>query len=227
MKKWKCTACGYIHTGDQPPETCPVCTAPAEEFVEYKEKEPALETRGSKTVPSPEKKPETAGESQGAAKEKPAPRPPRQEKGWRRTFSFLVRQMVAHHAHPIFVHAPSGVLPFSFILCILAALFGLEALSRSAFYALIYVLVAMPLVLFSGYMEWQENHDAKLTSLFTGKMVCGGLVTLGVIIMVGWMVNNPQVLTTNGSRGVFLLVHLGALAAGVVAGHLGGRLVFR
>ena len=25
MKQWKCTVCGYIHQGDQPPEVCPVC----------------------------------------------------------------------------------------------------------------------------------------------------------------------------------------------------------
>jgi 3-oxosteroid 1-dehydrogenase len=33
MKKWKCTVCGYIHQGDEPPEECPVCKAPKEKFV--------------------------------------------------------------------------------------------------------------------------------------------------------------------------------------------------
>ena len=27
MKKWKCTVCGYIHQGDEPPDTCPICGA--------------------------------------------------------------------------------------------------------------------------------------------------------------------------------------------------------
>jgi len=31
MKKWKCV-CGYIHDGDQAPERCPKCGAPAERF---------------------------------------------------------------------------------------------------------------------------------------------------------------------------------------------------
>jgi len=30
--KYVCTVCGYIHEGDQPPEQCPVCKAPAEKF---------------------------------------------------------------------------------------------------------------------------------------------------------------------------------------------------
>lgn len=34
MRKWKCNICGYIHEGDQPPDKCPVCGAPKEEFVE-------------------------------------------------------------------------------------------------------------------------------------------------------------------------------------------------
>ena len=29
---WRCTVCGYIHEGDQPPQECPVCHQPAEKF---------------------------------------------------------------------------------------------------------------------------------------------------------------------------------------------------
>jgi flavin reductase (DIM6/NTAB) family NADH-FMN oxidoreductase RutF/rubredoxin len=32
-KKWKCTVCGYIHTGEQPPEVCPVCKRGPEVFI--------------------------------------------------------------------------------------------------------------------------------------------------------------------------------------------------
>jgi rubrerythrin len=32
MKRWRCTICGYIHDGEQPPYRCPVCGAPAELF---------------------------------------------------------------------------------------------------------------------------------------------------------------------------------------------------
>ncbi|MDR1176493.1 MAG: NADH peroxidase [Treponema sp.] len=34
MKKWVCQVCGYVHTGDQPPEKCPTCGAPASKFKE-------------------------------------------------------------------------------------------------------------------------------------------------------------------------------------------------
>ena len=34
MKKWVCIICGYIHEGEQPPEACPMCKAPASKFKE-------------------------------------------------------------------------------------------------------------------------------------------------------------------------------------------------
>ena len=33
-KKWKCVECGFIHEGEYPPDTCPVCYAPSDAFVE-------------------------------------------------------------------------------------------------------------------------------------------------------------------------------------------------
>lgn len=37
-KKFICKVCGYVHEGDAAPEKCPVCNAPASEFVEQKPK---------------------------------------------------------------------------------------------------------------------------------------------------------------------------------------------
>lgn len=37
--KWICTICGYVHEGEQPPEECPVCKAPANKFKPYEREE--------------------------------------------------------------------------------------------------------------------------------------------------------------------------------------------
>ena len=34
MKKFVCVVCGYVHEGDMPPETCPLCGVGPEEFKE-------------------------------------------------------------------------------------------------------------------------------------------------------------------------------------------------
>ena len=35
--KYVCSVCGYVHEGDTPPETCPVCGVPAEKFNKMEE----------------------------------------------------------------------------------------------------------------------------------------------------------------------------------------------
>ena len=34
MKKWVCSVCGYVHTGDSAPNACPQCNVPADKFKE-------------------------------------------------------------------------------------------------------------------------------------------------------------------------------------------------
>ena len=34
-KAWRCTVCGYIHHGPEPPEMCPICGSPKEAFEPY------------------------------------------------------------------------------------------------------------------------------------------------------------------------------------------------
>ena len=34
MKKFICTVCGHVHEGNEPPEFCPICKAPASKFQE-------------------------------------------------------------------------------------------------------------------------------------------------------------------------------------------------
>jgi rubrerythrin len=43
MKKFRCTVCGYIHTGDNAPDKCPVCGAPKDKFVAIEEGEKMTE----------------------------------------------------------------------------------------------------------------------------------------------------------------------------------------
>lgn len=41
MKEWKCSVCGYLEKGDEPPEKCPVCGADKSKFVLVEEEMPA------------------------------------------------------------------------------------------------------------------------------------------------------------------------------------------
>lgn len=49
-KKWRCTVCGYVHTGENAPEKCPLCKVPAEKFVELVEESKELTWADEHTV---------------------------------------------------------------------------------------------------------------------------------------------------------------------------------
>jgi isopentenyl diphosphate isomerase/L-lactate dehydrogenase-like FMN-dependent dehydrogenase len=51
MAKWICTVCGYIHEGKQPPDQCPVCGAPKEDFKKLTKKEAKELAAAAEAVP--------------------------------------------------------------------------------------------------------------------------------------------------------------------------------
>lgn len=201
MKKWQCLVCNYVHEGDEPPEKCPVCGADKSKFVEIKNDDVSQEKTDH--TDRPDFQPESGSSLYGT----------------------IVRQMMKHHAHPVSVHVPNGVIPVSVLFIFLAAIFNITGLSQAAFYNLIVVLISMPLVIFSGYVEWKNKYGGYLTQNFIIKITCGIVVTLCAFILIIWHAANPEVLTS--SKWPFLFINLIMLGAAGAAGFIGGKLVFK
>jgi uncharacterized membrane protein len=203
MKTWKCLVCGYVHTGDEPPEKCPLCGADRSKFVEISPEEAA------------------------AAPDSPAPAQPAEPASKTNIYDFATALISKHHIHPIAVHIPNGVAPAAVIFIALATFFQLENFALAAFYNMAFVLLAMPLVLFSGYVDWQRRFGGNLTSIFWIKIICGFVVLLTATILVVWRIMDPNVAAaTSANRWVFLGIHLVLLCAAGIAGFCGGKLVF-
>jgi len=198
----------YIHEGDEPPEECPVCGADRSKFIEIVSEEP-VETEMDQ--PEPEDK------KMDSKPESPIFRP---------KLNPIFDLMLKHHVHPISVHIPNGVLPASVIFIVLAALFNFSGLSQAAFYNLIFVVLTLPLVLFSGYIEWQKKYRGQLTRLFKIKIICAAVVSLMAVILVVWLFIDPQA-ATSSSDLLFLLINLVMLIAAGIAGFIGGKFVFK
>jgi len=206
MKKWKCAVCGYIHDGQEPPEKCPVCGADKSKFIEITEEEPAG---------GPEAKSASAPKALAPS-------------GTSGLFQTVSEKMAELHAHPISVHIPNGVLPVGVIFLMLALFFGLPSLELASFYNLIAVVLAMPFVMFFGYVDWKNRFKGRMTRLFMSKIVCGVFVTIVGLLLVIWRIIDPEVAAPeSANRLVYLLVHLSMLGAAVFAGYLGGKLVFK
>jgi len=216
VKKWRCTVCGYIHEGEEPPEICPVCGADRSKFVEIVTEEKPEEKTTAKIDPIEPETETKVSDAPGTAIEPLS------------KYDRLYQLMVKYHVHPISVHIPNGVLPVSVLFIFLAVIFKFTGLSQAAFYNLICVAFSMPLVLFSGVIVWRKKYNGILTTLFLTKMICGGGVSLTAIILVIWSIVDPGVLTLTSAHLVaFLFVSIIMLAAAVTAGFLGGKLVFK
>ena len=208
MKKWQCTVCGYIHEGDEPPEECPVCGADRSKFIELVSEEP-VETKMDQQKPEAKKM---------ESKSEPFISHPK--------LNPIIDLMLKHHVHPISVHIPNGVLPASVIFIVLAALFNFTGLGKAAFYNLIFVVLTLPLVLFSGYIEWQKKYKGQMTRLFKTKIICAAVVSLTAVILVVWLFIDPQA-PTSSMNLLFLLINFVMLAAAGIAGFIGGKFVFK
>jgi rubredoxin len=210
MKKWKCTVCGYVHTGDEPPETCPVCGADRSKFIE-------IEEDVTEEVPA------AASTTEAPAEPEPVAAPPKNK-----LLDFAESQMLKHHAHPIMAHIPNGVLPVSVIFVFLAVFLSFQGLRLAAFYNMIVVAAAMPMVIYTGINEWKRRYGGNRTALFTAKLICGGIVLVGSAAIVIWgALAQGTLLLDSQHKWTFIGLHIVTLVAAGIAGFLGGKLVFK
>ncbi len=206
MRKWECTVCGYIHEGDEPPDECPVCSADKSMFIEI-----TAETSTVNQEPNPASSPQTQPSLATTLHTK---------------ISELILQ---YHLHPIAVHTPNGIVPMAILFLFITALLGYPFFETAAFYGLVFVLLAMPVVLFTGYETWQKRYRGALTSMFKIKIGASILAFFLLLVLVIWRMIQPDIITkVTGSSGRFIyLILSGILLVAVgVAGHIGGKLVF-
>ena len=221
--RWKCDACGYIHKGAEPPEECPLCGADRDSFQAMEEPEAPPEA-SPETAAEPQPEPAAMSQAAAAARKAMAFLQPKAIA----LYEWSCEQILHHHLHPLMVHVPNGVGPMAVIFVLLAVLFDMPNLADAAHYSMIFLLISMPGVLFTGWVDWQRRYGGNMTKLFLTKIVCGGIVTACAAIVVIWRLIDPAVLSQGGSgRLLHLLVYLVMLGAAGVAGFKGGKLVFR
>lgn len=203
MKKWMCSVCGYSVIAEEPPEICPVCGADKKLF-ELIEDDLAQPAGIFDTASSTEQ-----FESSNL-----------KQKIYRFTQSMIRR----HHLHPISVHIPNGVVPVSFIFVFLSVISGrTPSLENAAFFNLIFVLLAMPAVAFTGYTDWKIKYSGAMTGVFKTKIICAAVLSSSLFIAVFWR----AVDSTAGSSWLYLALNIIILASAGIAGFMGGKLVFK
>ncbi|RJQ68938.1 MAG: hypothetical protein C4519_22250 [Desulfobacteraceae bacterium] len=220
MKQWKCTVCGYIHAGNEPPEKCPVCAADRSKFVPIEE----VAEKTNETQPSRPRPKATPNPNQDPTKQENRSQPV-----WQRIAASTIGQkLTRYHGHPIAVHIPNGVLPLAVLFTLLAAIFKSESLAIAAQYNVGFVALSMPIVIATGLIDWINSFKARMTRVFRIKMICAGIVTVVSIILTFWGIARPDIYNSPLAQSwFFLLLHITNLVAATIAGLYGGKLVFR
>ncbi len=210
IKRWRCTVCGYVHTGAEPPEKCPVCDAPKKMFVEIDAEGKAL--------------------GEPATDEVDPAVTQRAENEQKKSVSFwakIAALSLKFHLHPITVHFPNGILPAVVAFLGISVYFNIVTLETAAYYNLIFVLLMLPIVLLTGFIEWQKRYKGIKTAIFIIKIICSLIVLALVNVLVFWRLIDPAVVAEGSpSRLIYLGIAAIMLAVVGLAGHLGGKLVF-
>ncbi|MCP4747590.1 MAG: hypothetical protein GY874_15840 [Desulfobacteraceae bacterium] len=221
LKKWRCTVCGYIHKGIEPPEKCPVCGAGNNKF-EF------ITVMVTEHEQKADKKPETPKKPQASKKTQTnviSALTPYLNNGHVKNLSQIITQ---YHGHPIAVHIPNGVLPLTFLFTLLAIVFSSKSLAIAAKCNMIFVCISMPVVILTGLIDWYNRFEGKMSKVFATKMVCAAIVTfLSLVIAIWWLVQPNVYLAKTGIIGFFTFLNLINLLAAAVAGWFGGKLVFK
>lgn len=204
MKKWECTVCGYVHEGEEPPDECPVCSADKSLFVEITAASAADEQVAAETL-----------------------QPVMKNTALTRLDRLASELINRYHLHPIAVHSPNGIVPMAVVFLLITAVFGFPLFETAALYSLVFVLINMPLVLYTGYDMWQQRYQGALTTLFKIKLAASAVTLLSLCILISWRLAVPDIVTTPSSgRWLYLAIALLLLLAVGTAGHIGGKLVF-
>jgi rubredoxin/uncharacterized membrane protein len=218
--QWRCTVCGYLHTGSAPPEKCPVCGADKSLFVPVSGDLQATSAPGGDAPADPE-------EEFGSQPDAPSSafKPPWEGNA---RLSTIAQTLTRLHGHPIAVHIPNGVLPVTVLFGLLALLFRSQSMATAAGYNMVLVCLAMPIVIATGLVDWVNRFGGHMTAIFKNKMICAGVVTVLSLVLAIWWLAAPEVY----QRGLFanwffVLLHLIDLGVAGLAGWYGGKLVFK
>lgn len=220
-KRWRCQVCGYIHIGPSPPAKCPVCGADRSLFTLISVDEDEIVPESTpfsldKTIT------DRIQSKTGSSQVEPVLKSSR----FSDIFSFIMTTMAKQHAHPISVHIPNGVLPVAFLFFLLGMVFENDGLLLAAHYNLIFVMISMPFILFSGYNDWKIRLGGHMSQIIRVKIFCGATITILSFVLVMWRFAQPHVLEPWSSfRLIYLLIFLITLLAAAIAGFYGGKLI--
>lgn len=135
---------------------------------------------------------------------------------------------VLPYVHPMPVHFPLALFPASLASLVLYLFSGLPEFEHAASVMLLFGLLATPLAIATGLVDWKIRYRGQMTRVFRIKII--GATGLIVLSLPAFLIRlyHPEV--TALPLGVTGWLYAGLLGGCqvvcVVVGHYGGKLVF-
>lgn len=130
--------------------------------------------------------------------------------------------------HPIFVHFPQALFPVAFASFVLYLATGESLFERGTYLMAAFGLVATPVTMITGYIDWKIRYKGYMTPVFKIKIVTG-FVLVGLslaAVLLRTLVPEIAALPLSGPGWLLAGLLAGCVGACVVEGHYGGKLVF-
>ena len=132
------------------------------------------------------------------------------------------------HIHPMLVHFPQALFPVAFTSFCLYMATGIKELEAGAFVAVLFGALAVPVTIGTGFFDWWNRYQAYMTSVFrikiTGSFILMALA--GPAAALRAYHPDVAVLPLTGLGWMYFGLLGACIAACVVLGHYGGKLVF-
>ncbi len=134
-------------------------------------------------------------------------------------YSFLSNIGYSHPLHPMLTHAPMGMIIGMVVFFFLGLIWKNRNFDQIAFYCSVFALVALPVVVGAGILDWMHFQQKEWNVYIIAKMILASVLT---ILLISSVVMKKRGLTA----GKMLLVYLLCLACAGGIGYAGGTLVY-
>ena len=133
----------------------------------------------------------------------------------------VLSQIGYHHPlHPPITHIPVGLVIGAFLFGLAAWLFKRQALLQTARHCIILALLAAPVAVLLGVMDWQHFYGGAWLVPIRFKMALAGILI--VLLVLAWAASRRQ----NEALGGRLILYGMCLATVTALGFFGGELIY-
>jgi uncharacterized membrane protein len=130
--------------------------------------------------------------------------------------------------HPVLVHFPQALFPAATASLIMYMATGNDLFEKGAFLMTVFGMIGAPAAMITGYVDWKIRYKGYMTRVFRIKIYTGFVLVGLSMFAVLLSILAPEVsrLPLSGLGWLRVILLFCCVAACVVEGHYGGKLVF-